>query len=109
MAFYTYIQNKTGDIYSHNEKLAQNVIIEAANAYTANKQAEEIGIYFDGNGDCTCCGNRWQAFDITDSGTFYPEIYGEIVDYLYKPEYNETEETIKTVIVYFEDGRILEL
>ena len=107
MAFYTYAQNNSGGIYSSNKKLAQYVIIESANAYTANQYAEDLGIYFDGDGDCTCCGQRWESFNPSDSGTFYPEIHETIVDYTFKPD--QPEENIKTVIVYFEDGRILEI
>lgn len=107
MSFYTYIQNKTGGVYSHNENLAKNVIIEAEDAYTANTFAKELGIYFDGDGDCTCCGKRWTEFNITDAGTYYPEIDSEEITYTYKPEFPE--ENILTVIVYFQDGRVLKI
>ena len=107
MAFYTYTQNKTGGIYSYNDKLAKHVIIEADDAYTANNTASELGIYFDGNGDCTCCGKRWDEYNITNAGTFYPEIETQQIDYTYKPEFTET--NILTVIVYFKDGRTLKI
>lgn len=107
MPFYTYIQNKTGGVYSYNPALAKHVILEANDAFTANIKAEELGIYFDGDGDCTCCGKRWHKYNETDAGTYYPEIEGEQVDYTYKPEIKE--DTILTLIIYFEDGRTLKI
>lgn len=59
--FWAYNQNNSGGEYHIDESkgLVENVYIESYNTVSANEYAESIGIYFDGSGDCRCCGNRW--------------------------------------------------
>ena len=70
--FYTFSQNNSGGYFTGP---AQYVIIEADSRNEAKRQAEErYGLYFDGEEDCPCCGNRWSGcYD----GTEKPEIYGK--------------------------------
>ena len=57
--FYTFDQNNSGGSFVRNNRLAEYVIIEADSAKEANSRAEDIGIYFGGEDDCPCCGDRW--------------------------------------------------
>lgn len=72
--FYTYSQNNSGGRWIDNERVTGFVIIEARSAEQANERAEEIGLYFDGDGDCPTCGNRWD--EAYGPGTERPSIYG---------------------------------
>ncbi len=61
--FYHYSQNNSGGrfVYCPDRGISHHVIIEAVSDRAANIIAEDIGLYFDGEGDCTCCGDRWSA------------------------------------------------
>lgn len=59
MAWFAYHQNNSHGITVRNNKVADEVFIEAGCYLGANHRAEEVGLYFDGHGDCSCCGNRW--------------------------------------------------
>jgi hypothetical protein len=61
VSFYHYSQSNSGGSFDYDEEkgISVNVIIEADNANAADNKAEMIGLYFDGEGDCSCCGNRW--------------------------------------------------
>lgn len=56
---YTYRQNNSGGTFTVNDNVTVNVYVEAANSDEADMTAQLLGIYFAGNGDCPCCGNRW--------------------------------------------------
>lgn len=100
--FYTYRQNNSGGFFTEP---AVNVIIEAKNADHANDIAESKGLYFDGEGDCPCCGDRWYAVDKSD-GTKRPQIYGKSIDkYLDDATYLWGTEKVPDVAVYYLDGR----
>ena len=58
--FYVYRQNNSGGSF---RPPAVDVIVEAPSAAEADTIAEGVGIYFDGAGDCPCCGNRWSEAD----------------------------------------------
>ena len=80
MGWYTFMQNNSGGSFVTDEQagIAVNVIVEASSTEVANARAEAIGLYFDGDGDCPCCGNRWyeaSKYDEVDS----PNIYGDQV------------------------------
>lgn len=72
--FYHYSQNNSGGDFVVNGSVAHQVIIEAKTADEANRIAETIGLYFDGRGDCPCCGNRW--YEAYGEGDGTPLIYG---------------------------------
>ena len=75
--FYLFNQVNSGGFFVVDEKVTQNVIIEATSADDANIRAETIGIYFDGvnqGEDCECCGDRWGKVS-DDDGTDEPLLY----------------------------------
>ena len=79
--FYTFDQNNSGGAFIHVPgALSHKVIIEADSAEEANRIAEGLGMYFDGGGDCSCCGNRWYKAWDQDAGSETPEIYGKPVE-----------------------------
>lgn len=60
--YYTFRQNNTHGYYQINDKLGTQVIVEAPTLEIAIERAKtEAGLYFDGKGDCSCCGHRWYA------------------------------------------------
>lgn len=67
--FFYYFQNNSGGVtvYDPDRGISSKVYIEANSAREANRRAEGIGLYFDGNGDCDCCGDRWIAFLESDT------------------------------------------
>jgi hypothetical protein len=94
MAFFTYHQNNSGGVFDYDEVagIAPYVIVEADSAREADFLAEGIGLYFDGEGDCPCCGDRWYPADTSwgEKGTDQPEIYGELAttygeDFYFRP------------------------
>ena len=74
--FYTYTQNNTGGRFVNNDQVCHFVIVEADSAGEADCRALEMGLYFDGAGDCECCGNRWYEQWDDSSGTAEPTLYG---------------------------------
>lgn len=77
--FFTFHQNNSGGHFHIDEKsgIGTVVIVEADSVDEANSRAEEIGLYFDGAGDCECCGQRW--YSAYDEGEASPQVYGEDV------------------------------
>jgi len=59
MAWFSYKQNNSGGRVVQNDSVDWFVWIEAESVRVANARAEDVGIYFDGSGDCSCCGDRW--------------------------------------------------
>ena len=103
--FYHYHQNNSGGSFDIDDNVHIDVIIEADNTKVANRKAEEIGIYFGGEGDCECCGDRWSAQYNDESGDTVPTIYGEPVETVCS--YNGmrwADDDIKAY-VYYADGR----
>ena len=77
--FYTFTQNNSGGSFTLDEAdgITHFVIVEAHSADEANSKAIGLGLYFDGSGDCPCCGDRWsEQWDDSD-GHPTPQIYGE--------------------------------
>lgn len=85
MAFWTYHQNNSGGGFDYDPErgISCNVIVEAGSESEADERAERIGLYFDGAGDCQCCGNRWSG--AWGSGDEVPSIYGIPVGLYYSP------------------------
>ena len=77
--FYHFRQNNSGGTFDVDPKrgIDVNVIIEADNYHEANSRAENIGLYFDGQGDCSCCGDRWYEMYDEDDAREFPHTYGE--------------------------------
>lgn len=57
--FFKYDQNNSGGSFYYDDNLGENVLVEAHSPGEADQIAEGLGIYFDGCGDCPCCGRRW--------------------------------------------------
>jgi hypothetical protein len=81
MPFFDFRQNNSGGTFQsdHVAGISLTVIVEAVDAEQANLRAEIIGLYFDGVGDCSCCGNRWYSKWHGDKGDPVPSIYGNPV------------------------------
>ena len=76
MKFYVFDQNNSGGYY----KGPEYVIVESDSYTSANHMASTIGpCYFDGAGDCRCCGNRWYALaDWHDSYETLADALGQV-------------------------------
>jgi len=104
--FYHFSQNNSGGSFDFDEArgITHNVIVEANDYEHANRLAESIGLYFDGEGDCPCCGDRWyRRWDDTE-GSSVPTVYGEPVESqisstAWMPAGKET-------VVHYLDGRV---
>lgn len=103
--FYTFTQDNSGGSFDYDKKrgITNFVIIEANNADEANARAETIGLYFDGRGDCPCCGNRWcEARDPYDA-TKTPELYEmPLAEYMEQNAWC----TVDMIATHYADGRI---
>lgn len=67
MPFYYYSQNNSGGKFRVDENLANYLYVEADSAEAADRKASGFGVYFDGYGDCECCGRRWsEASETSD-------------------------------------------
>lgn len=109
MKFFTYHQNNSGGVFHSDEQVAPVVIIEAESAYDANDIALEVGIYFDGEGDCPCCGSRWQRAWDDEEGDDWPRIYGQSpLHYVEGGTYYSRSRGTDTweVIVYYANGDV---
>jgi len=75
-------QNNSGGYFDFDavRGISRAVLIQAKNAEEANFKAEAIGIYFDGEDDCPCCGDRWSKVDDAYDGTDDPMVYGDRVE-----------------------------
>lgn len=103
--FYHFSQNNSGGSFDFDEVagITHNVIVEATDYQHANMLAERIGLYFDGEGDCPCCGDRWYSQWDGKDGADVPSIYGEPVEsqvssIAWMPAGKET-------VVHYLDGR----
>lgn len=108
MAFYTYIQNNSGGGFVEDADLGvtHRVIVEADDAYDADRIAESIGIYFDEDYDvdCKCCGTRWSP--AWGAGDPVPSIYGQDVSTgVYYSEW--TSWTTPEAYIHYKDGRVV--
>ena len=96
--FFTYRQNNSGGYWKGP---ARFVIIEACCAEQANSIAKDHGLYFDGYGDCACCGNRWSRA-YKDEGTEKPLVYdSEPEAFLRDPMYS-----CDSIMIVYKDNKI---
>jgi hypothetical protein len=103
--FFEFNQNNSGGhfVYDEDNGITHIVIIEAEDAEQATITAEKIGLYFDGLGDCPCCGERWSPLWYDEKGTDTPTVYGQPVN-----EYTSSitwMEPGREIVVHFMDGR----
>lgn len=103
--FFHYSQNNSGGSFAFDEKagVTHHVVIEAYDYNHANARAENIGLYFDGYGDCGCCGNRWYEQDSYHDATDKPTVYGEPVDEFDGMSWMDPG---KEIAVHYLDGRV---
>ena len=96
--FFHFRQNNTGGSFTYDDAkgISITVIIEADDATQANYLAERIGLYFDGSGDCSCCGNRW--YEAWGDGDPKPLVYG-------KSPRRLTKDKKPTVYVHYKTGK----
>lgn len=72
--FFSYRQNNSGGHMVVSDNIGELVVVEAKNAEDADRRAKKIGLYFDGRGDCPCCGCRWTSAEFYEQkGTDKPE------------------------------------
>lgn len=78
--FYTFNQNNSGGRFTYDaiRGITHYVIVEADSKAEAVNYAESIGLYFDGAGDCECCGDRWH--EPYDEGSETPVVYDKPVE-----------------------------
>lgn len=108
--FYEYRQNNSGGSFDVDRErgISVHVIVEATSAEHADSIAQGIGLYFDGAGDCPCCGDRWDyasAYGVKP----YPSIYGESIEVYYsgEPTFVWTEPDEHDAYVHYMDGRVV--
>ena len=79
--FHTFRQNNSGGEFDYDEAagVSVNVIVEGDDLAEITSRARGIGLYFDGSGDCACCGNRWYEPWSRDDLDAEPMIYGRPV------------------------------
>jgi hypothetical protein len=78
LKWYEYSQNNSGGSFDHDPDagIGYAVWVQARNYEEANRRAEQIGLYFDGEGDCSCCGDRWSdKWYESDGQTEEPTVY----------------------------------
>jgi hypothetical protein len=76
LKWFEYDQNNSGGVFDHQPEagIGYAVWVQARNAAEADARAEGIGLYFDGEGDCSCCGDRWSSA-WGDGQTEEPAVY----------------------------------
>lgn len=107
--FFSYRQNNSGGSFDFDPSrgISVVVIIEASSARFADLLAQDIGLYFGGEGDCSCCGDRWhsQAGSYYSEGDDEPCVYGEPVEE-YAPDYKWMRAGEAEVFVHYADGTV---
>jgi hypothetical protein len=105
MAFYEYRQNNSfgSFVFDHKRGISIAVIVEADDALSANRKAEGIGLYFDGYGDCSCCGDRWYGKYDDDHGDDVPSSHGEPI----KGSRSLTAKGKNYAYIHYADGRVV--
>src|SRR3990167_7584500 len=73
LKFYEFSQNNSGGSFVVDENLCHRLFIEADTKNIAKEKMLDLGAYFDGEGDCECCGNRWSEYAYEQ---IYPYRYG---------------------------------
>ena len=97
--FWHFSQNNSGGetVVDEGRGLGHHVVIEAQSVRDANDRALGVGLYFDGRGDCDCCGNRWHPLYKHHEGDALPSVYGI-------PVWAKTDWLGGTVFIHYLDG-----
>ena len=78
MPFFTYYQNNSNGMLLPT--MARYVIVEADSPTEGDEVAQQHGVYFGyAEGDCACCGKRWENQHPEAEGDPVPSIYGDPV------------------------------
>jgi len=88
--FFEFRQNNSYGDFKHDvaSGIGALVIIEAESRDAAMLKAETIGLYFDGAGDCPCCGNRWSPLWSDEDGEeSIADFYGVTEDHKFVDSY----------------------
>lgn len=101
MSYFTFDQNNSGGVFIENDNLTQYVIIEANTAREANAKFLELGGYFDGAGDCPCCGPRWYQLWEDVDGPDEPLIYDQPLN----GDFYKDRDLKVYAIIHYLDGR----
>ena len=103
--FYQYSQNNSGGSFDFDREkgITHHVVIEAENASLADRRAESIGLYFDGEGDCPCCGSRWSEAGCNE-GTEEPSVYDIPLGVVFKSTWGGWMKEGYETVVHFADG-----
>lgn len=105
--FWEYSQNNSGGSFDYNpsQGIGHYVIVEAHSADDADHRAQAIGLYFDGYGDCSCCGDRWSH--AYGKGSADPEHYGEVLEMAEDDMRFDSPEDKPYIFVHYIDGRVI--
>jgi hypothetical protein len=98
--FYTFNQNNSGGRFDRDSDVDHYVVIEGRSIKEVISRATDIGIYFDGHGDCPCCGNRWSEPYDGEELNKVPSLYGTPLVGPFTNKRNKTD----TVVVHYLDG-----
>jgi len=101
--FFHYNQNNSGGsfVFDEDRGITHHVFVEAIDSAHADMLAEKIGLYFDGYGDCECCGDRWStayAGDAEDTPILYGQPVSEFTGHRWMAPGKES-------VVHYLDGR----
>ena len=103
--FYHYSQNNSGGSFDFDREkgITHYVVIEAENASLADRRAKSIGLYFDGEGDCPCCGDRWR--EAYGKGAEEPSVYARPLGvFVNKDNWRGWMKEGYETVVHFADG-----
>jgi hypothetical protein len=105
--FFAFRQNDSGGWFQREPDIDHTVVIEAYDRDDAVRRAESLGLYFDGYGDCECCGPRWD--EPGNDGDEQPVVWGDPVQNLSAEQKNPDADTYpwNQVVVHYLDGRRL--
>lgn len=110
LRYFAYVQNNSGGSFDFDAQrgISHVVIVQAIDWQDADFRASRIGLYFDGDGDCSCCGNRWDSAEWSGSvSTTEPTVYGaRLVDWITDRWFTKYMEPDRPeVFVHLADGR----
>ena len=71
MSYFIFRQNNSGGYFTGPSLY---FVVNADDADTANNIAVANGLYFDGKGDCDCCGYRWTPVTSAEATDTLPTI-----------------------------------
>lgn len=98
MSWFHFNQNNSGGEFKGP---ALNVVVEADDAEQATERASRLGLYFDGEGDCPCCGDRWS--EAYGKGDVEPMVY-DVPAHAYRDMWVPPDGACTTLVVHA-DGR----